>query len=158
MASGRKQDSDERLVEAIGRGESVGTKGSGGHSDDHDWKGIRDIVGGYEDAEDSRDRAVIPVDVATQTTDSQSHDVETASLNVRDDKGIADSLGPVKRLLKTRIIRGQSFYWVKWAIAGKASEWIAAKEIPEIMIDNFRKRHTLTGRKRRTNTRWKGLV
>ena len=40
------------MVEAIGRGESVGTKGSGGHSEDHDWKGIRDIVGGYEDAED----------------------------------------------------------------------------------------------------------
>ena len=51
-ASGRKQDFDERLVEAIGRGESVGTKGSRGHSESHDWKDIRDIVGGYEDAED----------------------------------------------------------------------------------------------------------
>ena len=51
-ASGRKQDSNERLVEAIGRGESVGTKGSGGHSEDHDWKGIRDIGGGYEDTGD----------------------------------------------------------------------------------------------------------
>ena len=77
--SGRKQDSDERLVvpqgesgevqrvesvgnvdsesgkqgdEAIERGESVDTKGSGWHSDSHDWKDIRDIVGGYEDAED----------------------------------------------------------------------------------------------------------
>ena len=99
-----------------------------------------------------------PVDVATQTTDSQSHDVGTESLNVRDDKGIADSLDPVERLLKTRIIRGKRFYWVKWAIAGKASEWVAAKDIPEIMTDNFHKRYTLTGRKRRTNTRWKGLV
>ena len=51
-ASRRKQDSDERLVEAIGRGENVGTKGSGGHSEDHDWKGIRDIVGGYDITED----------------------------------------------------------------------------------------------------------
>ena len=96
-----------------------------------------------------------PVDVDTRTTDSQSHDVGTESLNVGDDKGITDSL--VERLLKTRIIRGQRFYWVKWARAGKTSEWIAAKDIPEIMIDNFHKRYTLTGRKRRTNTRWKGL-
>ena len=51
-ASGRKQDSNERLVEAIGRGQSVCTKGSGGHSENHDWKGIRDIVGGNEDTED----------------------------------------------------------------------------------------------------------
>ena len=40
------------MAEAIGRGESVGTKGSGGHSQSHDWKDIRDIVGRYEDAED----------------------------------------------------------------------------------------------------------
>ena len=51
------------------------------------------------------------VDVDTRTTDSQSHDVGTESLNVKDNKGIADSL--VERLLKTRIIRGQRFYWVK---------------------------------------------
>ena len=50
-----------------------------------------------------------PVDVTTRTTDSQSHDIGTESLNVRNDKGIADSLGPVERLLKTRIIRGQRF-------------------------------------------------
>ena len=110
------------------------------------------------ESEDSRDRKVTPVDVATQTTNSQSHDVGTETLNVRDDKGIADSLGPVERLLKTRIIRGQRFYWVKWAIAGKASEWVEEMDIPEIMINNFHKRYTLTGRKRRTNTRWKGLV
>ena len=60
---------------------------------------------GDVESEDSRDRAVTPVDVATPTTDSQSHDVGTESLNVRDDKGIADSSGPVERLLKTRIIR-----------------------------------------------------
>ena len=97
-----------------------------------------------------------PVEVAARTNDSQSHDVGTESLNVRDDKGIADSL--VERLLKTQIIRGQTFYWVKWARTGKPSEWVAAKDIPEIMIDNFHKRYTLTGRKRPTNTRWKGLV
>ena len=96
-----------------------------------------------------------PVEVDTRTTDSQRHDVGTESLNVKDDKGIADSL--VERLLTTRIIRGQRFYWVKWARAGKPSEWVAAKDIPEIMINNFHKRFTLTGRKRRTNTRWKGL-
>ena len=77
--SGRKQDSDERWVvpqwdsgeaqrvesvgnvgtesgkqddEAIERGDIVGTIGSGGHREDHDWENIRDIVGGYEDAED----------------------------------------------------------------------------------------------------------
>ena len=87
------------------------------------------------ESEDSGDREVTPVDVATRTNDIQSHDVGTESLNVRDDKGITDSL--VERLLKTRIIRGQRFYWVKWARAGKPSEWIAAKDIPEIMIDNF---------------------
>ena len=97
-----------------------------------------------------------PVDVATRTNDSQNHDVGTESLYVRDDKGIADSL--VEMLLKTRIIRGQRFYWVKWARAGKPSEWVAVKDIPEIMIDNFHKRYTLTGRNRRTNTRWKGMV
>ena len=34
-ASGRKQDDD-----AMGRGESIGTKGSGGHSENHDWECI----------------------------------------------------------------------------------------------------------------------
>ena len=95
------------------------------------------------------------VKVDTRTTDIQRHDVGTDSLNVKDDKGIADSL--VERLLKTRITRGQRFYWVKWARAGKPSEWVAAKNIPEKMINNFHKRFTLTERKRRTNTRWKGL-
>ena len=63
------------------------------------------------ESEDSGDREMTPVDVATQTTDSQSHDVGTESVDVRNDKGIADSLGPVERLLKTRIIREQRFYW-----------------------------------------------
>ena len=45
-----------------------------------------------------------PVDVNTQTTDSQSHDVGAESLIVKNDKGIADSL--VERVLKTRIIKG----------------------------------------------------
>ena len=69
------------------------------------------------ESEDGGDREVTPVKVDKRTTDSQRHDVETESLNVKDDKGIADSL--VERLLKTRIIRGQRFYWVKWARAGK---------------------------------------
>ena len=81
-ASRRKQESNERLAvpqveseearrvksvwkagtesgkqddEAIERGESVGTKGSGGHSQSQDWKDIWNIVGGYEDAEDVDD-------------------------------------------------------------------------------------------------------
>ena len=87
------------------------------------------------ESEDRGDRVVTPVDVATRITDSQSHDVGTESLYVRENKGIADSL--VERLLTTRIIRGQRFYRVKWARAGKPSEWVAAKDIPEIMIDNF---------------------
>ena len=84
-ASGRKQDFDERWVvphgeseeaqrvesvgnvgtesgkqddEVIEKGESVGTKGSGGHSEDHDWKGIRDIVGGYEDTDEEERRKI----------------------------------------------------------------------------------------------------
>ena len=108
------------------------------------------------ESQDCGNREVTPVDVATRTTDSQSHDVGSESLNVRNDKGIADSL--VERLLKTRIIRGQRFYLVKWARAGKPSEWVAEKDILEIMIDNFHKRYTLTEGKRRTNTRWKGLI
>ena len=44
--SGKQDD------EAMERGENIGTKGSGGHSQSHDWNDIRDIVGGYEDAED----------------------------------------------------------------------------------------------------------
>ena len=44
--SGKQDD------EAIEREESAGTKGSGGHNESHDWKDIRDILGGYEDAED----------------------------------------------------------------------------------------------------------
>ena len=108
------------------------------------------------ESEDSGDREATPVEVATRTNDSQSHDVGTESLNVMDDKVIADSL--VERILKTRIIRGQRFYRVKWARAGKPCEWVAAKDIPEIMIGHFHKRYTLTGRKRRTNSRWKGLI
>ena len=75
-------------------------------------------------------------------------------LRKKNDKGIADSL--LERLLKTQIIKGQRFYWVKWATAGKPNEWIAAKDIPEVMTDKFHKRYTLTGRRRRTNTQWKG--
>ena len=65
------------------------------------------------ESKDGGDREVTPVKVGKQTTDSQRHDAGTESLNVKDDKGIANSL--VERLLKTRIIRGQRFYWVKWA-------------------------------------------
>ena len=57
------------------------------------------------ESEDSGDREVTPVEVAARTNDSQSHDVGTESLNVRDDNGIADSL--VERLLRTRIVREQ---------------------------------------------------
>ena len=107
------------------------------------------------ESEDSGDREVTPVEVNRQTTDSQSNDVGTKSLNVKDDKEIADSL--VERLLKTRVIKGQRFYWVKWAKKGKPSEWIAAKNIHGEKVDDFHKKFTLTGRKRRTNTRWKGV-
>ena len=54
------------------------------------------------ESEDSEDREVTPVKVDKQTTDSQRHDAGTES-------GIGDSV--VERLLKTRIIRGQRFYW-----------------------------------------------
>ena len=57
------------------------------------------------ESEDSGDREVTPVEVATRTNDSQSHDVGTESLNVRDDKGIADSL--VERLLNLSVRRPQ---------------------------------------------------
>ena len=107
------------------------------------------------ESEDGGEREVTPIKVGKQTIDSQRHDARTESLNVKDDKGMADSL--VGRFLKTRIIRGQRFYRVKWARKEKPSEWVAAKDIPETMINNFHERYTLTGRKRRTNTWWKGL-
>ena len=91
------------------------------------------------ESEDGGEVELTPVDVATQTTESQGHDLGTESLNVDDDKGKAESLCPVGRLLKTRIVRRTKFYFVKRAIARKASEWVAVKEIPEIMIDNFHK-------------------
>ena len=69
-------------------------------------------------------------------------------------KEIADSL--IERLFKTRVIKGQTFYWVKWQRAGKPNEWVAAKNVPGTMIDDFHNRFTLTGRKRRTNTQWRG--
>ena len=78
------------------------------------------------ESEDGGDIEVIPVDVATQTADSQGHDVWKESPNVDDDKGKAESLCPVERLLNARIVKEQRFYFVKWAIAGKASEWVAA--------------------------------
>ena len=47
------------------------------------------------ESEDGGEMELTPVDVATQTTDSQGHDVGTESLNVDDDKGKAESLCPV---------------------------------------------------------------
>ena len=44
------------------------------------------------ESKDGGDREVTTVDVKTQTTDNQSHDVGTESLNVKNDKVIADSL------------------------------------------------------------------
>ena len=105
------------------------------------------------ESEGGGDREVTPV--AKQTTDSQRHDAGTELLKVKGAEGIVDSV--VERLLKTRMIRGQRFYWVKWFRKDKPSEWVAAKDIPEAMINKFHELYTLTGRKRRTNKRWKGL-
>ena len=103
-------------------------------------------------SEDGIDMDMTPVEIATQTTDGQGHDVGTESPNEDDDKGQTEKLCPIERLLKARIVRGQRFYFVKWGVTGKASDWVAAKNILGIMIDNVHKRHTLTGRKRRTRT------
>ena len=56
-----------------------------------------------------------------------SHDVGTESHNGYDDKGQADNLFTIERLLKARIVRGQQFYLVKWGITGKAREWVIAR-------------------------------
>ena len=50
-----------------------------------------------------------PVEVATQTTNGQDHDVGTESSNTDDDKGQTEKLCPIERLLKARIVRGQRF-------------------------------------------------
>ena len=98
-----------------------------------------------------------PVEVATQTTNDQGHDVGIESPNEDDDKGQTGKLCPTEWLLKVWIVKGQRFYFVKCGVTGKASEWVAAKDIPGIMIDNFYRRYTLTGRKRRTSTQWRGI-
>ena len=92
------------------------------------------------------------VDVSTQTTDGHGHDIGTESPDQDDDKGQQENVCSIERLIKPRIVRGQRFYLVKWGTTGKASEWVAAKEIPGTTIANFHKRYTLTGRKRKTNT------
>ena len=88
-------------------------------------------------SDDGVDMEMTPVEVATQTTNGQGHDVGTESRNEDDDKGQTEKLCPIERLLKARIVRGQRFYFVKWGVTGKASEWAAAKDIPGILIDNF---------------------
>ena len=100
---------------------------------------------------------ITSVEVATHTTNDQGHDVGTESPNEDDDKGQTEKLCPIERLLRAWIVRGQSFYFVKCGVTGKASEWLAAKDIPGIMIDNFHRRYTLTRRKGRTRTQWRGI-
>ena len=107
--------------------------------------------------EDGIDLEMTPIEVVTQTTNGQDHDVGTESPNEDDDKGQTEKLCPIERLLKARIVRGQRFHFVKWGVTEKASEWVAAKDIPGILIDNFHRRYTLTGRKRRTRTQWIGI-
>ena len=46
------EESGKHDDEAIEMGESVGTEGSNGHSEDQDWKDILDTVSGYNVAED----------------------------------------------------------------------------------------------------------
>ena len=106
--------------------------------------------------EDGVDLKMTPVEVATQATNGQGHDVGTESPNEDDDKGQTEKLCQIERLLKARIVKGQRFYFMKWGVTGKVSEWVAAKDIPG-MIDNFHKRYTLTGRKRRTRTQWRAI-
>ena len=98
-----------------------------------------------------------PVEVTITTTNDQGHDVGTESPNEDHDKEQTEMLCPIEGLLKARIVKGQRFYFVKWGVTGKASEWVAAKDIPGIMIDNFHRRYTLTGRKRRTRTQSRGI-
>ena len=106
-------------------------------------------------SDDGVSMEMTPVEVATQTTNGQGHNVGTESNNEDDDKGQTRKLGPIERLLKARIVRGQRFYFVKWGVTGNASEWVAAKDSPGILIDNLYRRYTLTGSKRRTRTQWR---
>ena len=81
----------------------------------------------------------------------------TESPNEDDDRGQTGKLCHIERLLKARIVKGQRIYFVKLRITGRASDWMASKKILEIMIDDFHKRYTLTGRKQRTRTQWRGI-
>ena len=108
-------------------------------------------------SEDGVDMEMTLVEIATQTTNGHGHVVGTESPNEDDDKGQTGKLCPIERLLKARIVKGQRFYFVKLGITGRASDLVAAKDIHGVMIDNFHKRYTLTGRKRRTRTQWRGI-
>ena len=75
--------------------------------------------------------------------------------NDDDDKGETGKLCPIERLLKARIVRGQRFYFEKWGVT--ATDFVAAKDIPGIMFDNFHKRYTLTRRQQMSRTQWRGI-
>ena len=85
---------------------------------------------------DSDDSDLTPVDVATQTSDSQGPDTKTGSTavcsetwkgmdnvsegrNCNHNKRYADHLCPIQNVLNAQIFKGQRFYLVKWGVTGK---------------------------------------
>ena len=47
---------------------------------------------------------------------------------------------------------------VKWGIGGIPTEWFAAKDVPTEIIEAFHKRCTMTGHRRKTNTKYRGRL
>ena len=95
---------------------------------------------------------------ATSTVSSQGHDISSGLPSGYYDGRHNGKLRPVDRLLKGRDIKGQRFYLVKWGIMGIPTEWLAAKDVPTEIIEAFHKRCTMTGHRRKTNTKYRGRL
>ena len=72
----------------------------------------------HRDVEQSSDvdsnEDLTPVDVATPTDNSQGHDIRSVLPSDHYDGRHTGKLGPIARLLKARVIKGQRFYLDKW--------------------------------------------
>ena len=91
-----------------------------------------------------------PVDVATPTVNSQGHDISSRLPRGYYDGRHSNKLRPIDRLLKGRDIKGQRFYLVKWNTYGMI--------VPTEIIEAFHKCCTMTGHKRKTNTKYRGRL
>ena len=94
--------------------------------------------------------------VATPTVNSQGHDIRSGLPSNYYDGRHTGKLCRIERLFKARVIKSQQFYLVKWEIGGKPTERLAAKDVPKEIIEAFHKRCTMTGPRRKTNTKFRG--